>query len=144
MLVVGMARGRAIGDEMTTELRADGVRLVALSGPVAGEVLPVDESPVTMGRDPGNRICLADRSLSRSHCTLTHEGGGWVIRDAGSANGTFVNGIQVREQQLREGDQIKAGDSVFVFIAAPTPSDAPVLDLAPAAPMSTTSRLHLE
>jgi transcriptional regulator with GAF, ATPase, and Fis domain len=129
---------------MTSELRTDRVRLVALSGPVAGEVLPLDEPRITMGRDPANRICLADRSLSRNHCTLTHESAGWVIRDTGSANGTFVNGIQIREHQVREGDQIRAGDSVFVLIVAPPLPDSPMLELAPAAPMSTTSRLRVE
>ena len=129
---------------MTLDPRTDRVRLVALSGPISGEVVPLNGPQITLGRDPANLICLADRSLSRNHCSLAHEAAGWVIRDAGSANGTFVNGIQIREQLLREGDQIRAGESVFVFIVAPVPAESTVPEFAEPDPMSATSRLRFE
>jgi transcriptional regulator with GAF, ATPase, and Fis domain len=129
---------------MTFELRTDRLRLVALSGPLAGEVLPLNAAEVTLGRDPASGICLADRSLSRTHCVLVQEDAGWVVRDLGSANGTFVNGVQVRQQALREGDQIAAGESVFLlFLASPAPDSAGI-ELLPEAPSETTSRLRLE
>ena len=129
---------------MTMERPTGRGRLVALSGPLAGELVPLDDPQMTLGRDPANRICLADRSLSRNHCILTHEGTRWVIRDAGSANGTFVNGLQVREQPLHDGDQIRAGESVFVFFVAPPSSDSAAIDLTAAAPLSTTGQLRFE
>jgi Nif-specific regulatory protein len=99
---------------------------------------------VTLGRDPASGICLADRSLSRTHCVLAQGGDGWVIRDLGSANGTFVNGVQVRLQKLREGDQIRAGESVFLLFGKPHDADPTGIEIVAAAPSETTSRLRLQ
>jgi Nif-specific regulatory protein len=129
---------------MTFEMRTDRLRLVALSGPMTGEVLPLHSGEVTLGRDPASEICLADRSLSRTHCVLAQEGERWVIRDLGSANGTFVNGVQVRQQTLREGDQIRAGESVFLLFLKPYEPDPAGIEIIAATPSETTSRLRLE
>jgi Nif-specific regulatory protein len=123
---------------------ADRLRLVALSGPMAGEVLPLLAPTMTLGRDPTCTICLADRSVSRAHCELAQANGEWVVRDLGSANGTFVNGMQVRQHALREGDQIKAGESVFLFFLKPPDSESAGIELQSAAPSATTNRLRLE
>lgn len=129
---------------MTFERSADRLRLVALSGPLAGVMLPLTGEEVTVGRDPASGISLADRSLSRTHCALTLGADGWTIRDLGSANGTFVNGIQVQRQLLREGDQITAGESVFLLFLKPLEADSAGVELVAAAPAMTTSRLRLE
>ena len=91
-------------------------RLVAVSGPLTGEVLPLTDTGVTIGRDTSNDICLADMALSRAHCTITPSAGVWHIRDADSSNGTFVNGAQVSEHVLRDRDSIELGESVFLFM----------------------------
>ena len=57
---------------MTLDPRTDRVRLVALSGPISGEVVPLDGPQITLGRDPANLICLADRSLSRNAAPAAH------------------------------------------------------------------------
>ncbi len=120
------------------------LRLVALSGPMAGEVLSASRAEVTLGRDPASVICVADRSLSRSHCLLTQDAGGWVIRDLGSANGTFVNGLQVQQQELRDGDQIRAGESVFLVFLKPAGAASGGVELVAEAPGTSTSRLRVE
>ncbi len=129
---------------MTSDPLSNPLRLVALAGPMAGEVLPATGAEVTLGRDPASGICVADRSLSRTHCVLAFEGGGWVIRDLGSANGTFVNGIQIQQQALRDGDQIRAGESVFLLSLRPHPPASAGVELLPEAPSMSTSRLRLE
>ena len=91
-------------------------RLVAVSGPLTGEVLPLTDTGVTIGRDTSNDICLADMALSRAHCTIAASAGVWRIRDADSSNGTFVNGAQVSEHVLRDRDSIELGESVFLFM----------------------------
>ena len=91
-------------------------RLVAVSGPLTGEVLPLTDTGVTIGRDTSNDICLADMALSRAHCTIAPSAGVWRIRDADSSNGTFVNGAQVSEHVLRDRDSIELGESVFLFM----------------------------
>jgi Nif-specific regulatory protein len=107
-------------------------------------MLPLVGPEVTVGRDPASGISLADRSLSRAHCALTLWENGWTIRDLGSANGTFVNGIQVQQQLLREGDQITAGESVFLLFMKPMEAESAGVELVAAAPAMTTSRLRLE
>ena len=119
-------------------------RLVALSGPIAGEVVPLAASEATIGRDPSNAICLADRSLSRTHCVLAPDNQSWLVRDTGSANGTFVNGLPVREHALRDGDQIKAGESVFLFVLGAAEREPGGIELQAVATLTATSRLRIE
>ena len=96
-------------------------RLVAVTGVMSGEILPLGGLEVTFGRDASNTICIPDAALSRHHCAFTRENGAWVVRDLKSSNGTFVNGIQISTHPLTDGDQIKVGGSVFLFVAAASP-----------------------
>ena len=50
---------------------ADGPRLIAIGGPLCGEVTRLNGGEITIGRDPGNTLCLADLVLSRRHCLIT-------------------------------------------------------------------------
>jgi hypothetical protein len=52
-------------------------RLVAISGPLAGEILFLTEGGARIGRDPTNDICLPDLALSRAHCTIGTTDGRW-------------------------------------------------------------------
>lgn len=92
-----------------------GPRLVCVGGVLAGQVLPITASPVTLGRDTGRDIVLADPMVSRRHATLRAEGGVWTITDEGSSNGTYVNGARVSAQALRRGDRIRIGGCEFIF-----------------------------
>ena len=70
---------------------------------------------VTLGRHPNNTLRLMDREVSKEHATIERVGGGYLLRDLGSSNGTFVNGRRIRELKLREGDEISLGNSRFVY-----------------------------
>ncbi len=63
-----------------------------------------------LGRDPNCDIVLNDTKCSRRHATVEDGPEGLVIRDAGSANGTYVNGRRVEQAQLQPGDTIRLGD----------------------------------
>jgi hypothetical protein len=63
-----------------------------------------------LGRDPHCDVVLNDSKCSRRHATVEDGPAGLVIRDAGSANGTYVNGRRVEEVQLKPGDTIRLGD----------------------------------
>jgi Nif-specific regulatory protein len=76
--------------------------------------LPAGEVPV--GRDPANTLAIPDPSLSRHHCVIAPAECGYLIRDLDSRNGTYVNGILVKEGPLHHGDQISVGDSVFIML----------------------------
>jgi len=79
-----------------------------------GEVYPLGFEPVTIGRGIDNTIVLADPLISRHHAEIVLQGGKWVIRDLGSANGTFVNGQPVvGPHVLNPGDMIGMGPALF-------------------------------
>jgi transcriptional regulator with GAF, ATPase, and Fis domain len=91
-------------------------RLAVVAGPLKESTLALPDRDVPIGRDPSNLISISDPSLSRRHCVLTPNAGGYTIRDLDSRNGTFVNGLVVKESPLKHGDQISLGDSVLMFL----------------------------
>lgn len=62
-----------------------------------------------VGRGSENEIVLADPSVSRVHATIEVREGDVTLRDAGSTNGTFVNGERVESRGLRAGDRVAFG-----------------------------------
>jgi transcriptional regulator with GAF, ATPase, and Fis domain len=93
-------------------------RLVAISGPLKGAVLQLTETETTIGRESANTITIADLSLSRKHCVILRDESELKLIDLESLNGTFVNGVPVKERLLEHGDKILLGDSVFLFLVS--------------------------
>jgi transcriptional regulator with GAF, ATPase, and Fis domain len=91
-------------------------RLVVLAGPLRDSTFALPTGEIYVGRDPSNILAITDPSLSRRHCAITRDNDGYKIRDLESRNGTSVNGVAVKEERLRHGDQISVGDSVFVLL----------------------------
>ncbi len=83
----------------------------------AGESLAIalEASPgkpyVSLGRGPDNDLVVDDATLSRLHLLFTREPSGWTIRDAGSTNGTTVEGARLGPDPvtLEAGVRIVAG-----------------------------------
>jgi transcriptional regulator with GAF, ATPase, and Fis domain len=91
-------------------------RLAAINGPLRDAVFPLKDGSLTIGREISNQLILDDSLVSLEHCQLTcDEAGACIVRDLGSASGTFVNGLPVTERALMPGDQVVVGGSVFVF-----------------------------
>ena len=92
-------------------------RLLVIAGPSKDSTIPLPDGEATLGRDPTNAVAVADASVSRKHCRLRREEDGrFQIKDLDSRNGTLVNGLAVKEQWLRHGDEIATGDSVYLFL----------------------------
>src|ERR1043166_6703743 len=91
-------------------------RLLGLAGPLRDSIFALPTSEVPVGRDPGNLLAIPDPSLSRRHCLIVPAEEGFRIRDLESRNGTYVNGVAVKEGALKHGDQISIGDSVFILL----------------------------
>jgi DNA-binding NtrC family response regulator len=102
-----------IPDPMT----ATGTRLIVIAGPSRGQVIAVDRT-VSIGRDQSSSVVIPDLALSRRHCTIAPSADGVVLSDLESRNGTIVNGVPIRAQALKDGDQIRIGDSALIFVAA--------------------------
>jgi pSer/pThr/pTyr-binding forkhead associated (FHA) protein len=90
-------------------------RLVAVTGPLSGQIFYLDEPVVSIGRLAANDICLEDPFVSRHHCIIRNEGDEYMIEDLHSANGTYLYGERVNVRSLKEGYLIAIGISQFVF-----------------------------
>ncbi|HTC87368.1 MAG TPA: sigma 54-interacting transcriptional regulator [Bryobacteraceae bacterium] len=90
--------------------------LEAVAGPLNGTSIPLLEGETSIGREPSNEISLLDSAVSRKHCVITRNSGQFKIQDLNSRNSTFVNGVPVTERTLASGDEIKIGNSLFVFV----------------------------
>lgn len=78
--------------------------------------LQIDRDVITIGRSSSCAIPIENRYLSRTHAEIVSEGGGWVLRDNGSVNGTFVNGTRVEAPvKIGPGDHIQVGDAELVI-----------------------------
>lgn len=73
--------------------------------------VPLDHSPISLGRLPECDVKLNSNMVSRRHAELAIDGSTISIRDLGSGNGTFVNGNRLGEDAavLKAGDRIKLG-----------------------------------
>jgi hypothetical protein len=83
-----------------------------------GDRVPLGEFTVTVGRQNDCTIVLADPNVSRRHAEFRPSGDGFVVVDLGSTNGTRVNDARVAEHRLRDGDQIRFGNTVMRFHAS--------------------------
>ena len=71
---------------------------------------------VSIGRASDCALPIKDRYLSRKHAEIVAANGTWLLKDLGSANGTYLNGTRVeRDQELKTGDRIRLGDTEIVF-----------------------------
>lgn len=92
------------------------VRLVVISGGLAGKEFVSEKSEFSVGRASDNAICLPDAAMSRSHARIFQRDGIWYVVDLQSARGTFHNGtVILAPAQLRPGDTIGIGNTILRF-----------------------------
>ena len=66
-------------------------------------------------------MTLADETVSRWHASLEQSGGGWLLADLGSTNGTRLNGWRVTgPMPVRPGDMVSFGAATFVLSDRPS------------------------
>jgi diguanylate cyclase (GGDEF)-like protein len=96
--------------------------LVVIYAPVEAELGKrhvLHKDVATIGRDRDNDIVLDSDSVSRRHAKIEHRDGYFFCIDLDSTNGTFVNDEPepVTTCQLRRGDQLKIGDTIFKYLS---------------------------
>ncbi len=120
-------------------------RLLVIAGPSKDSTIPLPDGEATLGRDPMNAVAVADPSVSRKHCLLRkEEDDRFQIKDLDSRNGTLVNGLAVKEQRLRHGDEIATGDSVFLFLVEDEDQAVPAsrVEFDDSSPTAETKLIH--
>ena len=101
------------------ELEKGQALLQVKRGPNAGSTFLLDADSTTVGRNTKSDVFLDDITVSRAHAIFERRPAGeWFVRDAGSLNGTYVNGEQVDETKLATGDQVQIGRFKLTFFQA--------------------------
>jgi len=89
------------------------VRFQVVEGPDSGAGTVMMRRELLVGTHPSNQIVLTDRSVSRFHFRVHAEDQGYRVFDPTSTNGTYVNGIRIRDGYLVDGAHIRAGHTVI-------------------------------
>src|SRR5207247_2353152 len=88
---------------------------MVLQGPDKGRRFELPDAPALVGRE-SRQLPLSDNTVSRRHAELVPGDDGWVLRDLGSSNGTYINGLRVTNRYtLKLGDQVRVGRTLMVF-----------------------------
>ena len=105
-------------DSKALSLKGKRFSIAVLSGPMSGQVIKVNKSVFVIGRAYGDLV-LPDTEASRKHCQIeVGEDGKVTLRDAGSTNGTFLQGARVTEAQLEDKSEFSVGKTALMFIMA--------------------------
>lgn len=81
----------------------------------ASRVVVLNKASITIGRAIHNDIILTEEAASAEHCRIERQGPSFRLIDLGSTNKTWLNGHQTQETILSHGDQIRVGQTAFVF-----------------------------
>jgi len=80
-----------------------------------GKEMVLQDPRVTIGTLPENSLVLTDATVSRQHAIVEETAKGYLLRDLDSSNGTFLNGVRVREGYLAAGSVIRLGQTEMTF-----------------------------
>ncbi len=89
--------------------------LKVISGAEQGRTFPLNMSTTVIGRGEQADVRIDDDAMSRRHTEVSYRNLEFRVRDLDSSNGTFLNGSEVKEYALRNGDKIMAGETLFLF-----------------------------
>jgi pSer/pThr/pTyr-binding forkhead associated (FHA) protein len=109
----------AVEQAAVEALPAGSALLVVRRGPNTGARFLLDRDRTTAGRRSDSDIFLDDVTVSRRHAEFVRRGQGFLVRDVGSLNGTYVNRDRIEEAGLRAGDEVQIGKYRMVFFPSP-------------------------
>jgi pSer/pThr/pTyr-binding forkhead associated (FHA) protein len=88
----------------------------SLTDNATGEVYPISNYVLDIGRSASNDIVIDDPRVSRYHASVKHTGEGWFVVDKDSTAGTGLNGYRVNDKEaLSDGDVIQVLSHRFTF-----------------------------
>jgi pSer/pThr/pTyr-binding forkhead associated (FHA) protein len=84
--------------------------LLIVEGPLAGTVIPLGTTQISIGRAPDSTVVLDDDFVSERHARLVPNGIHWMVEDLGSTNGTYVDRTRVNGPTvLKPGSTLRIG-----------------------------------
>jgi pSer/pThr/pTyr-binding forkhead associated (FHA) protein len=115
---VGGAESPKREDEYSTcfETAQKSAFVLAYGGPGKGGEFPLARDEMLIGRDPAADISIDDPAMSRRHAVIVRRKGRFVLRDLGSANGSYLEGVlHNAERPLDDGARFRIGKTDFVL-----------------------------
>ena len=93
-------------------------QLIVTEGPNRGDFFSLETGENRLGRDPEVEITVPDNRVSRLHAVINQRGDGFVVTDAGSRNGIYLNGTRCEEALLCPGDELMCGGVKMLVLAS--------------------------
>ena len=104
--------------EAIAALPSGSALLVVRRGPNTGARFLLNSDVTTAGRHPDADIFLDDVTVSRRHSQFVRHGNSFEIKDLGSLNGTYFDGVRVDSAQLSDGAEVQIGKFRLTFYAS--------------------------
>lgn len=92
--------------------------LVVRRGPNVGARFLLDSDVTTVGRHPEADIFLDDVTVSRRHAEFLRHGTAFRVKDLGSLNGTYFDGVRIDTALLSDGAEVQVGKFRLTFYAS--------------------------
>ncbi len=115
----------AMDGELSTEeqeaisaLSSGSALLIVRRGPNIGARFLLDSDSTTAGRHPDAQIFLDDVTVSRRHSEFVRHGSAFEVRDLGSLNGTYFDGVRIENALLTDGAEVQIGKFRLTFYAS--------------------------
>ena len=109
-------------------IRIPSVTLAVVEGASRGKRVALPVGLASVGSGASATLVLDDKSVSRVHCEIRVRPFGIALRDVGSTNGTFVEGVRVRDADLPAGSIVRLGGSAFRVEVGDEPAFVPLSD----------------
>jgi len=101
------------------------------NGVASSRTIVFDGDMCRIGAQSANDVVLTDPAVSRFHCRLVREEGGWRVYDWGSLNGTRLEALRVRDADLPPEATLGVGDSIL-RVRAVDPAEQALVPMIPA------------
>ena len=111
------AQDRAVVSEIQSSNGEKAMILIA-RGSHKGSRFLITAEGASIGRSAESAIFLDDVTVSRTHATVLKNGKDFVLKDAGSLNGTYINNLSISEHTLVSGDEFQIGKFHLLFIGS--------------------------
>jgi pSer/pThr/pTyr-binding forkhead associated (FHA) protein len=108
---------RAVVSEIQNSQGEKAMILIA-RGSHKGSRFLITAEGASIGRSAESEIFLDDVTVSRTHATVLKNGKDFVLKDAGSLNGTYINNVSISEHTLVSGDEFQIGKFHLLFIGS--------------------------